>query len=140
MGKKRVTGIGGIFFKSNDPSFMRDWYSQHLGLNTDQYGTTFEWRHADDPSEKGHTVWSPFERDTKYFQPSKQDFMINFRVTDLEGLLEELKAAGIEQIGEMQTYEYGKFAHIMDPEGNKLELWEPVNEAYDEMVDGKTTK
>lgn len=139
MSKKKVTGIGGIFFKSKDPSYMRDWYQQHLGLNTDQYGTSFEWRQADS-EQKGFTVWSPFEQNTPYFQPSEREFMINFRVEDLEGLLEELKAAGVQQVGEMQVYEYGKFAHVMDPEGNKLELWEPNDEAYDEMVVGKTTK
>jgi predicted enzyme related to lactoylglutathione lyase len=121
---KRATGIGGIFFKSNDPKGVKDWYRDHLGFNTDDYGATFEWRHEDAPEKKGSTIWSTFAADTKYFQPSEKQFMINLRVEDLEWLLGELKKEGIEQIGEMQDYEYGKFAHIMDPDGNKVELWE----------------
>src|ERR1700733_9262369 len=123
---KRVTNLGGIFFKCNDPAAIREWYAAHLGLSADQYGTMFEWRHADEPSKKGSTVWSTFAKDTKYFEPSGKEFMINFRVENLEWLLGELKKEGIEQLGEMQVYDYGKFAHIMDPEGNKIELWEPI--------------
>ena len=122
---KKVTAIGGIFFKCNDPAATREWYSKHLGLSNDQYGTNFEWRDANDPEKKGSTVWSPFAKDSKYFEPS---FMINFRVENLEWLLEELKKEGIMQAGEMQVHEYGKFAHIIDPDGNKIELWEPVDE------------
>ena len=125
---KRVTNIGGIFFKSNDPAAMRSWYATHLGLINDPYGTNFEWRHLDEPDKKGSTVWSPFAKDTKYFEPSGKEFMINFRVENLEWLLGELKKEGIEQIGEMQDSDFGKFAHIMDPEGNKVELWEPKDE------------
>jgi predicted enzyme related to lactoylglutathione lyase len=121
---KRVTALGGIFFKCADPAAMRDWYAHHLGFNTDQYGASFEWRHADRPDKKGSTVWSPFAADTKYFEPSEKEFMINLRVENLAWLLEELKKEGITQIGTLQEYEYGKFAHIMDPEGNKIELWE----------------
>ena len=125
---KRVTGIGGIFFKCSDPAATRSWYAEHLGIQNDQYGSKFEWLHADEPGKKGSTVWSPFARDTKYFQPSAKEFMVNFRVENLEWLLSELKKEGIEQIGEMQVYdEYGKFAHIMDPDGNKIELWEAVD-------------
>lgn len=122
--KKRVTGIGGVFFKSTDPAAMREWYTKHLGFSNNQYGTTFEWRDAGQPEKTGTTVWNPFKQDTSYFAPSTKDFMINLRVDDLEWLLQELKKEGIEQIGEMQVYEYGKFAHIVDPEGNKIELWE----------------
>jgi predicted enzyme related to lactoylglutathione lyase len=125
---KRVTGIGGIFFKSQDPAGVRDWYSKHLGLTNDPYGTTFDWREADAPEKKGSTVWCAFPADTKYFQPSGKEFMINFRVENLVWLLAELKKEGIEQIGEMQDSEYGKFAHIVDPEGNKIELWEAAAE------------
>ena len=121
---KRVTALGGIFFKSSDPAGTRSWYAQHLGFSEDQYGTVFGWRHEDRPELKGSTVWNAFPKDTKYFAPSEKDFMINLRVADLEWLLGELKKEGIEQIGELQVYEYGKFAHIMDPEGNKIELWE----------------
>ena len=123
---KKVTGIGGVFFKSADPAKMREWYGRHLGLDASQYGATFEWRHSDS-DDKGQTVWNPFAADTKYFAPSTKDFMINYRVENLEWLLGELKKEGVEQIGEMQSYEYGKFAHIVDPEGNKIELWEAID-------------
>ncbi|OSZ82124.1 glyoxalase [Chitinophagaceae bacterium IBVUCB1] len=126
--KKRVTGIGGIFMKSNDPEYMRNWYNKHLGFNATQYGATFEWLKTDKPDEKGMTVWNPFKNTTDYFMPSEKEFMINLRVEDLEWLLAELKKEGIEQIGEMQVYEYGKFAHIIDPEGTKIELWEAVDD------------
>lgn len=125
---KKVTGIGGIFFKSADPAAAREWYSKNLGLDASQYGANFEWRHLDEPSKKGTTVWNPFKQTTDYFQPSTKEFMLNFRVENLEWLLGELKKEGIQQIGEMQAYDYGKFAHIMDPEGNKIELWEAVDE------------
>ncbi|HMJ48910.1 MAG TPA: VOC family protein [Ferruginibacter sp.] len=135
---KKVTSIGGIFFKSNDPKKINEWYQKHLGINTDEYGTSFEWRHAYDPGKKGFTVWSPFKETTDYFAPSEKGFMINFRVEDLEALLAALKSEGIEQLGETQVYEYGKFAHIMDPEGNKLELWEANDEEYDKMIGVRT--
>ncbi len=136
---KRVTGLGGVFFKSKDPAASRAWYNKHLGLNTDEYGTTFEWRQTENPNLKGSTVWSPFKEDTTYFAPSDKEFMINFRVENLETLLEVLKEEGVQQVGEMQVYDYGKFAHIIDLEGNKLELWEPVDEEFEEMTKGKTT-
>jgi predicted enzyme related to lactoylglutathione lyase len=122
---KKVTGIGGIFFKTKDPKKMKEWYQKHLGLKTDEYGTLFESRNSDNPDKKEYLQWSPFSEDTKYFAPSKKEFMINYRVANLEKLLEELSKAGVEIVGKMETYEYGKFAHIMDPEGNKIELWEP---------------
>ena len=137
---KRVTSLGGIFFKCNDPAAIRNWYNTHLGLNTDQYGTTFEWRHADAPDKKGFSVWSTFPADSKYFEPCGKEFMINLRVENLEWLLGELKKEGIAQIGEMQVYEYGKFAHILDPEGNKIELWESNDEEFGKMVGDATTK
>lgn len=122
--KKRVTGIGGIFFKSADPAATREWYAKHLGFSTNQYGTMFEWRDAENPEKTGTTVWNPFKQDTTYFAPSAKEFMLNLRVDDLEWLLGELKKEGIEQVGEMEVSDYGKFAHIIDPEGNKIELWE----------------
>ncbi len=136
---KRVTGIGGIFFKTKDPAKTKAWYAKHLGLNADDYGTSFEWRYSDDPDKKGFTAWSPMKESTDYFFPSEKQFMINFRVANLEALIVELKKEGVEQIGEVQLFEYGKFAHILDPEGNKIELWEPVDEEYTKMVEGKTT-
>ena len=122
---KRVTSLGGIFFKSLDPAKMKEWYGKHLGIPDDGYGTSFEWLHADAPDKKGSTLWSPFKQDTKYFAPSEREYMINYRVENLEWLLGELKKEGVEIVGELQDTEYGKFAHIMDPEGNKVELWEP---------------
>jgi predicted enzyme related to lactoylglutathione lyase len=137
---KRVTGIGGVFFKTEDPKAMNEWYARHLGLNIDpQYGTSFEWRRADSPDQRGFTAWSPFPADTTYFAPSGRDFMINYRVADLDRLLAVLRDEGVEVVGEVHTFEYGKFAHILDPEGNKVELWEPVDNEYGKMVDGKTT-
>ena len=125
---KKVTGIGGIFFKCNDPEKMRSWYAQHLGLGGDKYGTVFEFRNMDRPEEVNQLVWNPFAADTKYFEPSTNEFMINYRVENMEALVAELKQAGVTVCDEIQTFEYGKFVHIMDPEGHKIELWEPVND------------
>ncbi|MFN8359789.1 MAG: VOC family protein [Candidatus Kapaibacterium sp.] len=135
---KRATSIGGIFFKSKDPQKMNEWYHKHLGLETDAYGSNFEWRQADNPEKKGFTLWAPFKESTEYFQPSEKDFMINFRVENLDALLDELKKEGIEQVGETQIFEYGKFAHILDLEGNKVELWEPVDEEYEKILESTT--
>lgn len=124
---KKVTGIGGIFFKSKDPKAINEWYKTHLGFNTTPYGTNFEWREMDDSTKKGITVWNPFEDNTKYFDPSTKDFMINYRVENLEALVEDLKKANVTIVDNIETYDYGKFVHIMDPEGNKIELWEPID-------------
>lgn len=126
--KKRVTGIGGIFFKSENPTEIKDWYKNHLGLNTDDYGCTFWWKDTD--GNDASTQWSPFKNDTTYFEPSKKDFMMNFRVHDLKALLEELKKEGVTVIGDIQEYDYGKFGWILDPDGNKIELWEPIDKAF----------
>ena len=119
--KKRVTGIGGFFFKTKDPSKIKDWYNAHLGLNTDDYGSTFWWK--DEEGKKCSTQWSPFKEDTKYFEPSKKEFMMNFRVDDLEGLLKVLKKEGVTIVGEIEKYDYGKFGWIIDPEGNLTEYF-----------------
>ena len=124
---KKVTGIGGIFFKCKDPNKMREWYKNHLGMDTNQYGATFEWRHTDDLTKKGATQWSPFDDSTKYFEPSTKDFMINYQVENLELLVEELKKEGVTIVDEIESYDYGKFVHIIDVEGNKIELWEATN-------------
>jgi predicted enzyme related to lactoylglutathione lyase len=131
---KRVTGIGGVFFKCKDPEKTRTWYKDHLGIQSDQYGAMFQWRQASDPTKIGCTVWSPFQDKSDYFDPSKKPFMFNYRVHDLEKLLELLKEEGVQIAGEMETFDYGKFAWIMDPEGNKIELWEPI----DEKLTGET--
>ncbi len=130
---KRVTSIGGIFFKCKDPQQMREWYKTHLGLNTNEYGSVFEWRHATDSTKKGFSQWSPFKETTKYFEPSTKEFMINYRVENLEALVEELKKEGVTITDTIETYDYGKFVHIMDIEGNKIELWEPNDEVYEKM-------
>jgi predicted enzyme related to lactoylglutathione lyase len=119
---KKVTGIGGIFFKCKDTNKVKEWYQTHLGLDTNQYGVNFEWREADDPSKKGSTQWSPFAETTKYFEPSTRDFMINYRVENLEALVEELKKSGVTVLDAIETYDYGKFVHIVDVEGNKVQL------------------
>lgn len=124
---KKVTGIGGIFFKCNDPEKMRNWYKTHLGFDTNDYGATFEWKETTDSSKNGSTQWSPFPESTKYFEPSAKDFMINYRVADLEALVEELQKEGVTIVDQIETYDYGKFVHIMDMEGNKIQLWEPYD-------------
>lgn len=124
---KKVTGIGGIFFKCKDASKMNEWYKTHLGFDTNQYGANFEWRQSEDPAKKGSTQWSPFPDTTKYFDPSTKDFMINYRVENLEALVEQLKNAGVTIVDKIEAFDYGKFVHIIDLEGNKVELWEPID-------------
>jgi predicted enzyme related to lactoylglutathione lyase len=136
--EKRVVGLGGIFFKSKNPKEIKSWYSKHLGLETDAYGTSFEWRKADNPEEKGFTQWSPMTDETTYFQPSENEFMINYRVENLEKLVEILREEGVNVLDAIETFEYGKFVHILDPEGRKIELWEPHDKNYDEIVEGRT--
>jgi len=136
---KKVTGIGGIFFKCNDPEKMKEWYGKNLGLVTNEYGSVFEFRSTDEPEKKGYTVWSPFEAKTTYFEPSEKEFMVNYRVENIEALVQELKEQGVEICDKIEEYEYGKFVHIMDPEGNKIELWEPVDQSFTDMYEGKTT-
>ncbi len=134
---KRVSSLGGIFFKCKDPEKIKDWYSKHLGFDVDKYGTTFEWRKPEDKDKKGFTVWSPFNQDTKYFEPSSKEFMINYRVENLEQLVEELKKEGVTVVDEIEVYDYGKFVHILDVERNKIELWEPDDEEYEKILDAK---
>ncbi len=126
--KKRVTGIGGLFFKTNDPKATKDWYHKHLGFNTDDWGCTFWWK--DNEGNKASTQWSPFKDDTNYFKPSKKEFMFNYRVENLTALLATLKKEGVQVIDKVEEYEYGKFGWIMDLDGNKIELWEPNDEAF----------
>jgi len=135
---KRVTGIGGVFFKSQAPNTLKDWYRVHLGLDTDAYGTNFEWRTSDDKEALAFTQWSPFKDDTDYFNPSKKEFMINYRVENLRELHQLLIEEGVTILDEIAEFEYGKFLHILDPEGTKIELWEPNDLVYNTMVDGRT--
>lgn len=132
---KKVTGIGGIFFKCKDPKKLKEWYRDHLGLDTDQWGTNFEWRQATDSSKKGFTQWGPFAERSTHFEGT---YMINYRVTDLAALTEELKKAGVTIVDKIETVEYGSFVHILDNEGNKVELWEPNDAEYDKIVVGRT--
>ena len=122
---KKVTGIGGIFFKCKDPGKMKQWYHENLGLNTNDFGATFNWFEGDNSTKKGSTQWAPFPEKTKYFDPSTKDFMINYTVDNLEALVEELKKNGVTIVDNIESYDYGKFVHLLDPEGNKIELWEP---------------
>jgi predicted enzyme related to lactoylglutathione lyase len=126
-GMRRVTGIGGIFFKSDDPGRTLEWYRTHLGIASGDFGGfAFQWSEKDRPNETGYTVWSVFPDTTAYFSPSEQPYMINFRVADLVGLVAALREEGVEIVGEIEQYPNGKFAWILDPEGRKIELWEPV--------------
>ena len=123
----KVTGIGGIFFFLDDPKGTKEWYAKHLGLQLNDWGSvSFESRALDRPDEIESTQWCPFKRGDEYFAPSKKDFMVNYRVQNIEGLVARLKEAGVQVLGDIATYDYGKFAHIMDVEGNKIELWEPA--------------
>jgi len=124
---KRVTGIGGVFFKCDDSAAIRDWYREHLGINSEDWGQMFVWRDADNPDQRGYTVWSPHRQDASNFEPSKKQFMVNYRVADLDGLYGALKAAGVTVLSEVEQHENGKFAWVLDPEGNKVELWEPID-------------
>lgn len=135
----KVTGIGGVFFKCKHPQKTKDWYATNLGLKTDEYGALFESRNTNKPEQKTYLQWSPFQEDTTYFSPSEKEFMINYRVGDLEALEKELKAAGVTILDEIETFEYGKFLHILDPDGNKIELWEPVDEVFTASHGDKTT-
>ncbi len=124
--ERRVTGLGGFFFKSANPKKLKNWYHQHLGIDSGQFGWSFLWKDQNDGSQ-GTTVWNVMDEATDYLNPSKQPFMMNFRVEKLEELLEVLKAEGVQTVGEMESFPYGKFAWIMDPDGNKIELWEPID-------------
>ena len=121
---KKVTGIGGILFKCKDPKKMTAWYEKNLGLTTNPYGATFEWYEAADNTKKGQTQWTPFSETSKYFETA---FMINYRVDNLEALVEELKENGVTIVDAIETVDFGKFVHILDGEGNKVQLWEPID-------------
>lgn len=126
---QRVTGIGGIFFKAKDPKALGAWYRDHLGVNIEDWGgTAFRWVDDDTPSAKageGSTVWSPFKQDTDYFAPSQAPFMINYRVKDLDAMLAQLREHGCDVDDKIEDSEFGKFGWVMDPEGNRVELWQP---------------
>jgi predicted enzyme related to lactoylglutathione lyase len=127
---KRVTGIGGIFFKAKDTKKLQDWYAKHLGLPVESWGgVQFPWREDGDPKRRGYTVWSIFKEDTHYFDPSEKPFLINYRVEDLDAVCAALKAEGVTVDEKIEESEYGRFGWAMDPEGNRIELWEPPKES-----------
>jgi predicted enzyme related to lactoylglutathione lyase len=132
VSNKRVTGVGGIFFKAKDAKKLMDWYENHLGVKPEQKGSTntmFQWREEERPEEFGQTVWAIFSHDTKYFEPSSSQFMVNFRVNNLKEVLDQLRREGVRVDDRIEEYDYGKFGWIMDPEGNRIELWEPTKVA-----------
>jgi predicted enzyme related to lactoylglutathione lyase len=135
----KVTGIGGVFFFSDNPEEIRKWYGKNLGLAINEYGSSFEFRNASRPDEINYLQWSPFEKGSEYFKPSKKEFMVNYRVQNIEGLVRNLKSNGVTILDEIETFDYGKFIHILDPEGNKIELWEPIDCVFTQMG-GETTK
>lgn len=137
---KKVTGIGGIFFKCKNPEEMKNWYSTNLGLKTNEYGSLFEFRNSDRPEEINYLQWSVFKENSNYFDPSEKGFMINYRVENIDSLVQELRTAGVTICDEIESFDYGKFVHIMDPEGNKIELWEPIDKVFTKDFNENTTK
>lgn len=135
----RVTGIGGIFFGSKNPKETREWYGTNLGLAIDDYGSPFEFRNANRPEEINYLRWSLVQEGTKAFAPSEKELMINYRVQNIEGLVRKLRRNGVTVLDEISAVDYGKFVHIMDADGNKIELWEPVDSVLTKMG-AKTTK
>ncbi len=135
----KVTGIGGIFFISENPETTRKWYGENLGLAIDDYGSVFEFRNTNRPGEINYLRWSPFEKNSDYLTPSTKEFMINYRVQNIEGLVKKLAENGATILDTIETYNYGKFVHLMDPDGNKIELWEPVDSVLTQMG-GETTR
>ena len=122
----KITEEREIFFFCENPKETREWYKKNLGIDTNDYGASFESRNMQNPDEINILQWSPFKQGSDYFAPSKKEFMINYRVQNIEGLLEQLRQNGVTILDEIQSYDYGKFLHIMDAEGNKIELWEPA--------------
>jgi predicted enzyme related to lactoylglutathione lyase len=131
--KPKITGIGGIFFKAQEPEKLQQWYAKHLGLILNDYGATFEMRHPKKPDKIKYIHWSLFSNDTEYFDPSTKPFMINYRVEHIEKLVEKLTQIGIKFIDTISSYPYGKFVHLLDPEGNAIELWEPKESFFDTL-------
>ncbi len=136
---KKVTGLGGLFFRSGNPKELVEWYRAHLGIDAAPWGGfAFQWREREQPEQVGYTVWSAFPQDTDYFGSGAHEFMMNFRVDDLDGLLTALRSEGVEVVGDVQTEPNGRFAWILDPEGRKIELWEPVPSAEDPYLGGES--
>ncbi|MDI9320795.1 MAG: VOC family protein [Phycisphaerales bacterium] len=124
-----MTGIGGIFFYSDNMQATKEWYAKNLGFDINDWGSSsFDSRDINNPEQINTLQWTPFKKGSDYFAPSKKEFMINYRVQNIEGLVNQLKENGVNVLDSISTYDFGKFAHIMDDEGNKLELWEPAEE------------
>ena len=136
----KVTGIGGIFFKAKDVKTLKKWYADNLGFPMNEYGAMFEYKRSDDAGKKCYLQWSLFNEKTTYFKPSEKDLMINYRVENLEDLLKKMKANGVTVVDSVETYDYGKFVHIMDCENNKIELWEPIDGPFTKQYEGTTIK
>ena len=127
-GTPKVTGIGGIFFYSDNLELMKEWYIKNLGIEINDWGSSsFESRNINKPDEINSLQWKPFQKGDEYFSPSQKDFMINYQVQNIEGLVNKLKENGVTILDSLVSYDFGKFIHIMDSEGNKIELWEPKN-------------
>lgn len=131
----KVTEIGGIFFFSDNPTETREWYAKNLGFDVNEWGSTFVSRNIDKPDEINYLQWSPFKSGSDYFAPSRKEFMVNYRVQNIEGLVENLRDNRVTILDNIETFDYGKFVHIMDSEGNKIELWEPVDEVFTALED-----
>lgn len=125
----KVKGIGGIFFKAKNPVKTRQWYRENLGIESESYGYCFQWKENESTDKEHYTVWTPFPHNTKYFTPSRREFMVNFIVDNLFETLDELKKKGVEVLPEIEQSEFGKFGWIIDPDGVKIELWEPPETA-----------
>lgn len=132
--KTGITGLGGIFFRSKNVEELKKWYNEKLGMQIDGYGVGFEWREGFDGSLYGFTQWAPFNEKTKYFDPSKKEFMINYRVHNLDEFIVTLKSKGVLPVDSIDRTDYGNFIHYLDPEGNKIELWQPSGEKYDSIM------
>lgn len=139
MFKPKVIGVGGIFFNAKKTIRLREWYRKHLSFNLNPYGSYFEFRNAKNPDKIQYFLWPVFKNDTDYFSPSKKDFMINFRVENIEKTVDYLREVGTEIIDEISSYPYGKFVHILDPEGNATELWEANDDFFSDLM-GPTNK
>ena len=133
MKEPKIIGIGGVFFKAKAADELQNWYKNQLGLVLNPFGATFEMRHSKNPEKAKYIHWNIFPNDTEYFEPSEKDFMINYRVQEIEALVKKLKSIGVTIIDEISTYPYGKFVHILDPEGNVIELWEPKERFIDSL-------
>jgi predicted enzyme related to lactoylglutathione lyase len=134
----RITGIGGVFFQCNEPAKLKEWYAKHFGLKIDQYGAVFEFRNTDAPEEINYLSWSPFGKKSTYFKPGNKNFMVNYRVEGLWQLLKELRASGTT-IMDSSSYDYGDFAHVLDPDSTLIELWEPRDSVFTRLYSRSTT-